>query len=216
MSRVHVIVVCGTLLAAGCSRAPAPSTAAAANAAAPAAAPSEGGSSQAAGLAGTADAHALGEFDPLSQADVDLYLKVMRTAADRLAHLPPADRDALNAYRRMISAGSSDQPISTADASAMGRATELMSLDQSVAREMGVGPRYESIASRVEELMGPVADGGGDDPTTPEDRARLQALGDRLQQRDAKDAVAVRPHRAEILALQKKVNLVQHPESIPQ
>ncbi len=157
---------------------------------------------------------ALGEFESLSQTDVDLYLKVMRTAAGRLKNLPPADRKALDAQKSFSAQASSGQTPSAEEFAAMERATELLALDGSVAREMGVEKRYQSIKGRVPQYGMPEMTGEGDEPLTAEERARVAERVKRFKERKKNDEALFAPYKDEIQALQKQVDLVTHPESI--
>ncbi len=153
----------------------------------------------------------LGEFEPLTQADVDLYLKVMRAAAERVKSLPAADREALRTFRRMTT--TPNQFPSAEDMAAMQRAGELVALDGVVARELGVARRYESITSRALAFTAPRIDASGDDNEMNAQQKRdLRIRIERLRQRETQDAATLAPHREEILSLQKQVNLIQHPE----
>jgi hypothetical protein len=157
----------------------------------------------------------LGEFEPLTQADVDLYLKVMRTAAERLKNLPPADREALNTFRKMTSPHPGSLP-SAVDMAAMQRAHELLAMDRLVARELGVARRYESISSRAKAFTAPHVEASGDaSEMTAEEKRQQTTRIDKFQQRRMQDAVTLGPYRNEILSLQKQVDLLLHPESFP-
>ena len=211
MEAIHALLLCGLLFAYGCTRAEGPKDAQSAahqRASSPA---------QAADTTQTADrAAALGEFEPLTQADVDLYLKVMRTAAERLKNLPPADREALKTFHKMMTTPNPNSLPSAEEMAAMQRAGELVALDGVVARELGVARRYESISSRAVAFTTPEIDASGDDEEmTAEQKRQLKIRIERFRQRRAQDAATLGPHRDEIQSLQKQVNLIQHPESIP-
>jgi hypothetical protein len=160
---------------------------------------------------------ALGEFEPLTRADVELYVKVMRAAADRVKNLPAADRQALEAQKTFATKASSGQMPSAEEFAAMERATQLMALDGTIAREMGVGKRYRSIRSRVPEYAMPEIEASGDDePMTPEQRAALKARIEKFRERRRLDAATLAPCKDEILALQKQVYYIGRPGPIPQ
>jgi hypothetical protein len=211
MQAIRALLLCGLLFACACTRAEGPKDAQSV--------PDERASSpaQAADTTRAADRTArLGEFEPLTQADVDLYLKVMRTAAERLKNLPAADREALKTFRKMTTTPNANALPSAEELAAMQRAGELMALDGVVARELGVARRYESVSSRALAFAAPQIDASGDDERmTAEQKRQLTIRIERFRQRRTQDAATLGPNRDEILALQKQVNLIQHPESLP-
>ena len=212
MRATGAVVVCGLLLAWGCTRAPAQDARAAGKGPA-----QPGASTRDIPRARVADTtQALGEFDPLTGADVEMYLKVMRTAAERIRTMSAADRAVLKAYRKMTASPDPNQIPSAEQIMALQRAGELMTMDSAVARELGVGRRYTSIAGRVTTFITPMDGAGDSEPMTSEQRARLKARIERFQDRRKLDAATLGPHRDEIQSLQKQVNLILHPESIPE
>ncbi len=210
MYRTCALMICSLVLVSACAGGPASQDNRSGQAQA-----SAGTQSTPAARAADA-AQPLGEFDPLTVADVDLYLKVMRAAADRVKALSGADRAALKTYADLTSGRAPAQVPSPDQMAAMERATDLLALDTVVAREMGVVTRYRSIASRVPKFGMPEMGGEGDDePMTPEQRAALRQRVERFRQRRSHDAAMLEPRRQEIEALQKQVDLITHPESIP-
>jgi hypothetical protein len=220
MHGVRALLLCGLVLAYGCSRAQtpqqrqsvpdgqAPSQALASN---HEPAPSQ---AHAAGAA-----RPLGEFEPLSNADVALYLQVMRTAAQRVRNMSAADRDALRVFRAMTTSPNPNQAVpSPEQIAAVQRAGVLMALDASVARELGVAERYRSVLGRVDFFVMP-SSGEGDPADAPqrtaEQKQQLKLRIERFAQLRTSDAAILAPHRDEIVSLQKQVNLALHPESIP-
>lgn len=212
MPAIRALFLCGLLCACSCTRAESPKDAQSV--------PDERGSSpaQAADATRAADSTApLGEFEPLTQSDVDLYLKVMRTAAERVKNLPATDREALQRFRKMTTTPNPAGLPSAEDLMAMQRAGELMALDGVVARELGVARRYESISSRALAFTAPQVEASGDEDErmTAEQKRQLAIRIERFRQRRMQDAAMLGPHRDEILLLQKQVNLIQYPESLP-
>jgi hypothetical protein len=117
----------------------------------------------------------LGEFEPLSAEDVQLYLKVMRTAAERLKNLPPADHEIIKAFRKMTTNPDPTRLPMPEQMKVMQRAPELMTMDATIARELGVSRRYGSVSGRIGIIGMPTGGGSGDDePMTPEQRAQLK------------------------------------------
>jgi hypothetical protein len=215
----RALLICGLLFACGCTRAQGPQDAQAAasrNAASPPQASNRENASPQTRAADTTQA--LGEFDPLTRADVDLYLNVMRTAAERIKNMSAADRAVLKAYRKLTANPDPNQIPSAEHIMAIQRAGELMTLDSAVARELGVTRRYNSISGRVADFIMPMSGGGDDDatPMTAERKAQLRLRIERFQERRRLDAATLEPHREEIQSLQKQVNLILHPESIPE
>jgi len=161
----------------------------------------------------------LAEFEPVSAADVEMYLGIMREAAERVRTLPASDRQALRTMREMSSRTmASSQMPSPEQMAAVQRAGELLALDAVVARERGVSSRFSSVESRVERFLRPMTGSSGDDDEqmTAEHRAWLQDRIRRFNELDRQDAAVLAPHRAELLALEKQVRLSMHPESMPE
>ncbi len=180
--------------------------------------PGEAGSPVAAAARTPAAAEPLGEFETLTRADVDLYLKVLRVAADRVKNMPQADRDVLNAFHRMTTGAGAGQIPTPEQMASMQRAGELMTIPSVVAREMGVEKRYRSIDSRAEHFLMPMdgaSSGDEDEVMTAEQRAALKQRIQRFRQRRDADAATLQPYREEIAALRKQVDFLRHPESIP-
>ena len=139
----------------------------------------------------------------------------MRTAAERLKDLSAADRQALKTFHALTTRANASQMPSAEEMAAMQRAGELMALDTTVAREMGVERRYQSIRGRVPQYGMPEMTGESDDPMTPEQRAALKVRIGKFKERGRLDAATLAPYKDEIQALQKQVDLIAHPESIP-
>ncbi len=162
----------------------------------------------------------LAEFQALTQADVDLYLQVLRAAAERVKNMPQADRDALNAFRAMTTGATAGQMPTPEQLATMQRAGDLMTIPFVVAREMGVEKRFSSINNRADDFLRPTggASSGDEDDAARMSAEQRQALKVRIQrfkERREADAATLRPFREEIAVLQKQVDFVRHPESIP-
>ena len=65
------------------------------------------------------------KLDPLIKADVELYLKVMRTAAERLKNPTPDDKATREAAKRILAGGSSRHVPTPDDAKTLERETLL-------------------------------------------------------------------------------------------
>ncbi len=157
----------------------------------------------------------LAEFEPLTAADVELYLKVMRTAAGRLRNLSDTDRRALQTWRDMNQGVPRAQVPPPDELIALQRAGELASLDAAVARDMGVEQRFSSISSRVDDFLAPDLDASGDEPLPPEQRARVQERIRRFRELQRADAALLQPHRAEVVSLRNQVRIALPPVDAP-
>jgi len=157
---------------------------------------------------------------PMTQADMDLYLSVMRAAADHNAHLGAADQAALK-YMADISKhpppevdgipSQAQMQEMERNAQMANRATELMMYDETVAQQRGVQARYDGIKGVVEDLVtwgGPNggADCGGGDCGGDVHPTAAQLAQDRQMQAARKaDWPLIQPHLAEIRQLRKNV-----------
>ncbi len=156
----------------------------------------------------------LGEFEPVSAADVALYLKVMRTAADRVRTMSAADRQALKTMQEMSKGTmASTQMPSPEQMAAVQRAGTLMTMDATVAQEQGVPSRFSSVQHRVDRFLHPMTGSSGEDE--PERRAWVLERIRKFRTLDAQDAAVLAPYREELLALETQVRLAIHPESMP-
>jgi len=95
------------------------------------------------------------KLDPLTKDDVELYLKVMRAAADRVKHLTPADQAALDRAKKIIAGRASGRVPTRDDVKTLERANLVaISMDQIVAEEMNLdGRSYRGIVEAVESVV---------------------------------------------------------------
>jgi hypothetical protein len=168
-----------------------------------------GSTDQNSGSGGTAPATQKGpapNFDtqPLAQADVDLYIDVMKAAADYVKNPSASDRAAMD-FSAQVTSGKVTSTISPAQAQMLARTATLAQYDMEIAKQRGISERYEAIRGVVEGLVGMTAcascsgDGGG---------AVTQAQKDLAAKEDAAhkvDLTLLEPHRAEIESLQKQL-----------
>jgi len=194
VARPLLIVALGSAAIAGCQRSAAnavparsdASPAASVAAASPAARPTPAASSV---------------ISPLTNADVDLYLTVMRAAADRVAHATGQDKAAID-LARQVAHGATPTPD---QATLLVRAADLAQADVDIAKARGVEARYEQVRGVVEGLIGlgacPTCSGDGGGPVT-EQQQQDAAKEDAAR---AADMRTLEPHRAEIERLQKQV-----------
>ncbi len=114
---------------------------------------------------------------PLTQDDVNLYLKVMRAAAERVKNPLPADVTTLEDAKRILAGSASGRVPTHDDVMTLERANLVAtSMDQIVAGDMKLdGRTYRGIAEAIEAVMpNPnvvAASGNSGAPTT--DRTRV-------------------------------------------
>jgi hypothetical protein len=155
---------------------------------------------------------------PLTQADVNLYLSIMRAAAAHNAHLTGDDKAAVDymAYLRK----NPPKPITAMptpaqmkemerNAALSGRAAELASYDEVIAKQRGVADRYDGIKNEVEQAYDRasgqgLASCGGSDCGGPMTAAQI-ARGKQTEAALKADEPLVKPHVAEIKTLKKQI-----------
>src|SRR5882757_7709173 len=95
------------------------------------------------------------KLDPLTKEDVELYLKVMRAAAERVKNPAPADKAALEGAKKIIAGGASGRVPTQDDVKTLERANLVaLSMDQIVADDMKLdGRTYRGIAEAVESAL---------------------------------------------------------------
>jgi hypothetical protein len=155
------------------------------------------------------------EFEPLSQADVDLYLGIMREAIQRFRSLPDQDRAALKAesdFYKSLKTGKNPPPTPEQQA-IMKRGIEIHHLDYDIAASKGVRPRYEAIAETIEGMVGPEKCGDSDCGQGPdEDDAALrkkQIEDDKKRKAIVKqDLALLQPYAPEILAMATELRMM--------
>lgn len=158
------------------------------------------------------------KLDPLTKDDVDLYLKVMRAAAERVKNPKPADQAALDGARKIIAARTTGRVPTPDDVKTLALANLVaISIDQIVAEEMKVdGRSYRGIAEAVEAVVpNPVVAGAAASQSaaagTATDHVRTP-LEKRLGEVDAANEKFLAQYRAEIQAL---VAVVRNPANLP-
>jgi len=159
---------------------------------------------------------------PLTKGDVDLFMGILHAAADHNAHLTGADKEAYDFFMKNKNAPPPPVPNGMPSqawlaqmehrSKLLGAAGALATYDVALAKQRGVGKRYEAIKNEVEsviitEVEGMTGECGDTDcgpPPTPAQRARAKAI-DAARKAD-KPLIA--PRAAEIRALEKKVNFM--------
>jgi hypothetical protein len=156
------------------------------------------------------------KLDPLTKDDVELYLKVMRAAAERVKHPAPADLEAIEKAKKILAASGSGRVSTRDDAKALDRASLVaLSMDQIVAEEMKLDARtYRGIAEAVEAAVpNPTLSaepGGSAAPPIVEPATPLQK---RLRDVNAANDKFLAPYRGEIQTL---IAGVRNPGNLPQ
>ena len=158
---------------------------------------------------------------PLSKADVDLYLGILRTAATHNAHLTGDDKAAVDftvqmqrhppknpAPGHMPTPAEMNQMIRNANLSA--RAAELASYDDAIAQQRGVAARYDAIRNEVESVLAQITGMGGrcgGDCTPPGGFSAAQLARAKKEADTANaDKPLIAPHVAEIASLKKQIS----------
>lgn len=156
------------------------------------------------------------KLDPLTKEDVELYMKVMRAAAERVKNLTPADHATLEGAKKILAGSASGRIPTPADVKTLAQANLVaLSMDQIVAAEMKLdGRAYRGIAEAVEAVvpnpaLGPASGDGGAPPanhtSTP--------LEKRLNDANTANEKFLAPYRAEIQLL---LAVVRNPANLPQ
>lgn len=147
------------------------------------------------------------ETTPLSDADVGLYLEVMRVAADHITHATGDDRAAIDLLRQ-VNAGKAQPTLEQANL--LSRGTQLSEFDEEIAQQRGVEPTYMAIRGVIESLVGSGAcpDCSGDSDEKP--NAAQQAQDAKFDGVRNANITLLAAHRAEITTLQKQVRGFMH------
>ena len=153
---------------------------------------------------------------PLTKADVDFYLDILRAAAAHNAHLTGDDQAAVALVVQMekhppaVPAGTptpAQMQQMMRNAKLAARAAELASYDEQIAEQRGVQARYDAIKGEMEAevavAQGVGASCGGDCGGSP--TAAQIARGKQEEAALKADKSLVAPHIAEIAALKKQI-----------
>jgi hypothetical protein len=155
------------------------------------------------------------QLDPLTKDDVELYLKVMRAAAERVKNPLPADKTALEGAKKILADSASGRVPTQNDVKTLERANlGALSIDQIVADEMKIdGRTYRGIAEAVESaVQNPalaVTSGKGGQPIPDHTPTPLEQ---RLRSVNAANEKFLAPYRGEI---QKLLPVVHDPAKLP-
>ncbi len=155
------------------------------------------------------------KLDPLTKDDVELYLKVMRAAAERVKSPAQADRAALEGARKILAGSASGRVPTQDDVKTLERADLVaLSMDQIIADEMKLdGRTYRGIAEAVESaIQNPalaLTSGKGGKPVPDHAPTPLE---ERLSGANAANEKFLAPYRGEI---QKLLPVVRSPANLP-
>jgi len=159
------------------------------------------------------------DVTPLTKADVDFYLDIMRAAAGHNAHLTGDDKAAVDFTIQIQKHPPSEPkgPLTQADMAPMlrnanlgARAAELASYDEKIAEQRGVPKRYEAVKNEIETVLPQITgDGGscGGDCTPPGGfSAAVLAKAKKEEAASKADRPLIAPHAAEIKVLKKQIS----------
>ncbi len=155
------------------------------------------------------------KLDPLTQEDVDLYLRVMQAAAARVKNPLPEDKSTLDRAKKILAGGADGRIPTPDDVKTLERATLVaISMDQIVAEEMKLdGRTYRGIVEAVESVVPdpfavkPVGDAK---PVLPDHDST--PLLKRLEEANAANEKFLMPYRDEIRSL---ITIVRNPGNLP-
>lgn len=152
---------------------------------------------------------------PLTQDDVDLYLKIMRAAADRVKNPTPDDKTVLEDAKKILAAGGAGHFPAPDGVKRLERANLVaISMDQIIAQEMNVdGRKYRGIVEAVESVIPNPAVGkaSGNNVAPAPDHAPTP-LEKRLSEVNAANAKFLAPYHEEI---QNLIGIVRNPANLP-
>ena len=155
------------------------------------------------------------KLDPLSKDDAELYLKVMRAAADRVKNPSPSDKATLESAKKILAGRASGRVPTQDDVKTLQRATLVaLSMDQIVAEDMKLdGRTYRGIAEAIESaVQNPaLAETSGKASKPPRDSAPTP-LEERLSSVNSANGKFLSPYREEILKL---LPVVHNPANLP-
>ena len=155
------------------------------------------------------------KLDPLTKDDVELYLKVMRAAPERVKSPSSSDRAALEGASKILARSASRHIPTQDDVKTLERANMVaLSMDQIIVGEMKLdGRTYRGIAEAVESaVQNPalaVTSGKGGKQAPEQAPTPLQ---ERLSSVNAANEKFLAPYRSEI---QKLLPVVRNPTNLP-
>ena len=159
------------------------------------------------------------KLDPLTKDDVELYLKVMRVAAQRVQNPVLGDKAAIDGAKKILAGSASGRVPTPNDVKTLERANLVaVSMDQIVAEDMKLdGRMYRGVAEAIESVVPCAYLTPG-----PADRGVLErtllpaqpptTLEKRLSDVNATNEKFLAPYRDEI---QKLIAVVRNPANLP-
>jgi hypothetical protein len=155
------------------------------------------------------------KLDPLTKEDVELYLKVMRAAAERAKNPLAADKAALEGARKILAGSASGRVPTPGDVKTLERANLVaVAMDQIVAEEMKLdGRMYRGIAEAIESVLEPPTAAvplGKDGKPVPDHVPT--PLEKKLSDVNAVNGKFLEPYREEV---QKLMSVVRNPANLP-
>ena len=204
MRSTAVLLLLGCSLLVACNKGGAPASPAASAPAAPAPKPAEKVPDY--------------EFEPLTQADVEMYLGILREAVVKFRQLPEADKAVLAQevdYYKHLKSGWHPSPTAQ-EVQLFTRADELHHLDDGVAKQKGVYERYAAVREAIEGMVGPMKCGDSDcgqGPDEDEPALRKKQIEDDAKRKVIiqQDLVLLKPYEAEILAMATEIRMMPEP-----
>jgi hypothetical protein len=155
------------------------------------------------------------KLDPLTKDDVDLYLKVMRAAAERVKNPTPSDLAALDGAKKILAGSGTGRVPTREDAKTLARANLVAtSMDQIVVEEMKLDARaYRGIAEAVEAVVSSPSQGGDSrGGAAPPAKGPATPLEKRLSDVNSTNEKFLAPFRVEI---QQLAAVVRNPANLP-
>ena len=182
--------------------------------------PTEGGENSPASPASKSEGLPLGQqieqkLDPLTKEDIELYLKAMGIAADRVKNPTPADNAALEGAKKILAGSAAGRVPTPDDVKTLERANLVaLAMDQIVAEDMKLdGRTYRGIVEAVESVVPNPALGTAPAKSIPQAPEHvLTALEKRLSDVNTANETFLRPYRDEI---QKLLAIVRNPANLP-
>jgi len=154
------------------------------------------------------------KLDPLTKEDVELYLSVMRAAAERVKNPAPADIATLEAAKKILAGSAAGRIPTPEDVRTLERANLVaISMDQIVAGERKLdGRAYRGIVEAVEAVVPEPALGAPARGEAPAAKQSLSSLEQRLNQVNGANEKFLAPYRQ---AIQSLMAIVRDPARLP-
>jgi hypothetical protein len=154
------------------------------------------------------------KLDPLTKDDIELYLKVMRAAAERAKNPVPDDRAVIQAAQKILAGSSSGRVPTQDDVKTLSKADlTALAMDQIIAEEMKIDAKtYRGIAEAVESAVPNPALTVTSAKNVPLPGHAQTPLQERLSTINAANEKFLTPFRTEI---QELIRIVRNPLNLP-